>query len=106
MMFNKLVIIGKLKKSINILPAKTILSPSEVFPLSVQILEENSVKYPTPTIFKTEANSSWFIPVFSTKLVISCIMETTISKHIDIAKNEPTILIKKAISGFDGFTII
>ena len=71
-----LVTIGKEINKIIILPAKTIFSPMLELPTSLHNPALNSVKYPTPIIFKTIFNK----PISKPVLLNNCVNTETISK--------------------------
>ena len=69
-----LVTIGRAITSTIILPAKSILSATLLLPASLQRFAENSVKYPTPIIFKIVFKSPPSIPVLWTIFVKASII--------------------------------
>lgn len=97
--------IGKLITKIVIFPARLITSAIQELPAFEQMLEENSIIYPTPIIFNTQANKPVFKPVFSTKDVIVFMISIKPSTQEIKIIIDPTMLIKTASSGFNGLII-
>lgn len=97
--------IGKLITKIVIFPARLITSAMLELPAFEHMLEENSIIYPTPIIFKTHANKPVFKPVFSTKDVIVFMISIKPSTQEIKIIIDPTMLIKTASSGFNGLII-
>ena len=99
------VIIGMLMARIITFPASKILSARLPQPVSTQMLDANSVKYPMPIIFKTMLNKFAESPVFSTTMLNTLKIWATYSTSINTIIIPPAIAITEAMSGLTCLTI-